>query len=70
MNIPVADNTYDACYAIESTCHSPDKTKTFKEILRVMKPGGLFTGYEWCMTPSYDPNVIFYFLFDLFYLFI
>jgi len=56
MNIPVADNTYDASYAIESTCHSPDKTKTFKEILRVLKPGGYLAGYEWCMTSKYDPS--------------
>jgi sterol 24-C-methyltransferase len=56
MKIPVADNTYDAAYAIESTCHSPDKTKTFAEVLRILKPGGLFTGYEWCMTPRYKPN--------------
>lgn len=56
MNIAAADNTYDAAYAIESTCHSPDKAKTFKEILRVMKPGALFCGYEWVMTPKYNPS--------------
>lgn len=24
MSIPAADNTYDAVYAIEATCHAPD----------------------------------------------
>lgn len=56
MNIPVPENTYDAAYAIESTCHSPDKVKTFKEVLRILKPGALFAGYEWCMTPKFNPK--------------
>lgn len=56
MNIPTPNDTYDAAYAIESTCHSPDKTKTFTEVLRILKPGGLFTGYEWCVTSKYNPK--------------
>ena len=59
MNITAPENTYDASYAIEATCHSPDKTKTFKEIYRVLKPGGYICGYEWVMTPKYNPNVSF-----------
>jgi len=46
MHIPVPDNTYDAVYAIEATCHSPDKAGCFAEILRVLKPGGYFGAYE------------------------
>jgi len=53
-DIPLANNTYDAAYAIEATCHSLDRTKTFSEISRVLKPGGVFAGYEWCLTPKYD----------------
>jgi len=26
------------------------------EILRVLKPGQLFAGYEWCLTDKYDPS--------------
>ena len=44
------DSTYDAAYQIEATCHAPDYVGVYKEILRVLKPGGLFAGYEWCMT--------------------
>jgi ubiquinone/menaquinone biosynthesis C-methylase UbiE len=44
------DNTYDAAYQIEATCHAPDYVGVYKEILRVLKPGGVFAGYEWCMT--------------------
>ena len=27
----------------------------YKEVLRVLKPGGCFAGYEWCATDQYDP---------------
>jgi sterol 24-C-methyltransferase len=26
------------------------------EIFRVLKPGQLFGGYEWCLTDKYDPS--------------
>ena len=56
MNLGVADDTYDAAYAIEATCHAPDKVGCYSEIRRVLKPGALFAGYEWCMTDAFDPN--------------
>ena len=40
----IADDTFDRGYAIESTCHAPDKTGAFAEIYRVLKPGALFLG--------------------------
>lgn len=56
MKMPVPDNSYDAVYTIEATCHAPDATACYKEIKRVLKPGQLFAGYEWCMTDAYDPQ--------------
>jgi sterol 24-C-methyltransferase len=56
MKLDVTDGTYDAAYAIEATCHAPDKAAAFAEIGRVLKPGALFAGYEWCMTDRFDPN--------------
>ena len=50
------DDTFDRGYAIESTCHAPDKAGAFAEIFRVLKPGGLFWGQEMCMTDNFDPN--------------
>ena len=50
------DNAFDRGYAIESTCHAPDKTGAFVEIFRVLKPGALFWGQEMCMTDRFDPN--------------
>ena len=54
MRLQVADAAYDAAYAIEATCHAPDKAACFAEIRRVLKPGALFAGYEWCMTSKYE----------------
>jgi sterol 24-C-methyltransferase len=50
----VADDTFDRGYAIESTCHAPDKAAAFAEIYRVLKPGALFWGQEMCMTDAFD----------------
>mmetsp|Transcript_22426 Transcript_22426/g.21663 ORF Transcript_22426/g.21663 Transcript_22426/m.21663 type:complete len:406 (-) Transcript_22426:94-1311(-) len=55
QNIPWADATFDVAYAIEATCHSPDRVQTFSGISRTLKKGGLFAGYEWVMTDKYDP---------------
>ncbi|KAI3838117.1 hypothetical protein MKW98_009068 [Papaver atlanticum] len=56
MKMPFADNTYDAVYAVEATCHAPDALGCYKEIYRVLKPGQHFAAYEWCMTDSFDPS--------------
>jgi sterol 24-C-methyltransferase len=56
MKLPVPDKTYDGIYAIEATCHAPDKVKLFTELFRVMKDGAEFAGYEWCLTKKYDKN--------------
>ena len=53
---PIADETFDRGYAIESTCHAPDKAGAFAEIYRVLKPGALLWGQEMCMTDRYDPG--------------
>merc|ERR1712091_512967 len=41
-------------YAIEATCHAPDRAKCYGEIYRVLKPGATFACYEWCLTDAYD----------------
>ncbi|XWS35539.1 hypothetical protein CRYUN_Cryun20dG0005600 [Craigia yunnanensis] len=56
MKMPFPDNSFDAVYAIEATCHAPDAYGCYKEIYRVLKPGQCFAAYEWCMTDSFDPH--------------
>lgn len=56
MDTGIPDNTFDAAYAIEATCHASDKRVAYSEIRRIIKPGAYFTAYEWCMTDKYDPS--------------
>lgn len=34
------ENTFDVVWAIESFCHAPDKATLFREVWRILKPGG------------------------------
>ena len=45
MNLPFAANSFDAVYAIEATCHAPDRTGCFAQVFKVLKPGKIFAGY-------------------------
>ena len=55
MQVPEADDHYDAAIAIESMPHAPDKSAAFREIFRVLRPGAAFGGYDWCLTGDFDP---------------
>ncbi|CAD6578863.1 MAG: Delta(24)-sterol C-methyltransferase [Cyphobasidiales sp. Tagirdzhanova-0007] len=51
------ENSFDAVYAIEATVHAPNFEAIYKEIRKVLKPGGTFGVYEWCMTNRYDASI-------------
>jgi len=51
------ENSFDAVYAIEATCHAPTWEGVYGEIFKVLKPGGIFGVYEWCMTDDWDSSV-------------
>jgi sterol 24-C-methyltransferase len=51
------DNSFDAVYAIEATVHAPTWEGVYGEIKRILKPGGVFGVYEWCMTDDWDPSI-------------
>ena len=55
MRIPEGNDRFDAAFAIESMPHAPDKAGAFREVLRVLRPGACFAGYEWCLTDGFDP---------------
>lgn len=52
MDFP--ESSFDAVYAIEATVHAPSLEAVYKQIYRVLKPGGTFGVYEWVMTDAYD----------------
>ncbi len=56
MQIPETDNHFDAAYEIEAMPHAPDRTAAYREVLRVLRPGGCFAGYGWCLTEHFDPQ--------------
>jgi len=35
---------------------APDKIACYSEVCRLIKPGGYFATYEWCVTDKYDSN--------------
>lgn len=51
------ENYFDAVYAIEATVHAPSWEGVYGEIFKVLKPGGVFGVYEWCMTDDWDPSI-------------
>ncbi|KAI0676430.1 delta-sterol C-methyltransferase [Trametes maxima] len=51
------ENSFDAVYAIEATVHAPSWEGVYGEIMKVLKPGGVFGVYEWCMTDKWDPSI-------------
>lgn len=56
MQVDLPNASFDAIYAIEATPHAPDKTLCFKEMHRLLKPGGCFAGYEYGLLSNYDAN--------------
>jgi len=56
MKIPFPQKTFDEVYAIEATCHAPDRTGCYSQVFEVLKDGGVFGGYEWTMTDKFDAN--------------
>lgn len=50
--------SFDAAYAVEATCHSPNRVQTFKQINHCLKPGGMVAILDWVVLPErgYDAN--------------
>ena len=56
----LADNSVDVCYAVETIVHNTDKEKIYREVYRVLKPGGVMIIYDYALAASfesYDPKI-------------
>ncbi len=56
MHMDAPDESFNAAYAIEATIHAPSKVGCYGEVFRVLKPGGCFAAYEYCLTSRFDPD--------------
>ena len=53
-NLPFPDATFDVVTFYESVCHVPEKAVLFRELARVLKPGGRLGGMDWIQRPFGD----------------
>ncbi len=53
---PFPDNSFDSVYAIQPMTYISDLDHTFKEIYRVLKPGGMFGFDDVAALDNYDRN--------------
>jgi sterol 24-C-methyltransferase len=44
--------SFDVAFAIEATCHSPDRVQCFSGLNKCLKKGAIFVGYEWVVLPE------------------
>lgn len=56
MHVDAPDGSFDAIYAIEATCHAPDKLSIYGEVFRLLKPGACFGSYEFSLTDRFDAS--------------
>ena len=46
------EGAYDAAFYMESSLHTADRTTTFKETYRLLKPGGRLVAMEYNLLPG------------------
>lgn len=54
--LPYADASFDAVYNVQAYTYVQDYVAFFKEINRILKPGGKFSFLDWAKKDAYDEN--------------
>ena len=55
-DVPLPDGHFDAAYSFEAFCHAPDIAMPFREIARLLRPGGELALVDWCWTECFDED--------------
>lgn len=50
------ENSYDAAFYMESSLHCENRTQTFKEAFKLLKPGGRLVAMEYVTIDGWDPE--------------
>jgi len=50
------EGAYDAAFYMESSLHCENRTQTFSETYRLLKPGGRLVAMEYNLLPGWDPK--------------
>lgn len=45
--LPFADRSFDVVFSKDAMIHIPDKETLYRDVLRVLRPGGLFLASDW-----------------------
>jgi sterol 24-C-methyltransferase len=56
LPFPFAGGSFDAVYHIQAFTYSKDLEKLFRDIYRMLSPGGRFACLDWVTLPNYDPG--------------
>lgn len=48
------DNSIDVMYAIETIVHNTDKDRIYREVFRILKPGGMMVIYDYALSAAYS----------------
>jgi phosphoethanolamine N-methyltransferase len=54
--LPFANASFDAVFSKDSMIHIPDKRALYAEVLRVLKPAGLFIASDWLFAPGAETS--------------
>jgi ubiquinone/menaquinone biosynthesis C-methylase UbiE len=54
--LPFAAETFDAVFSKDALLHVPDKDSLFSDILRVLKPSGVFAASDWLISHGDEPS--------------